>query len=80
MAAIYESEQDITYDDVLSYTDLPPGAIAQRPMTLEERRDYLLGQVALNYVKCVEMHEHGAGAWNVLSKWLHQLVEVQEEL
>lgn len=80
MAVIYESEQDVTYDDVLNYTDLPPEAFEQRPMTLEEKRDYLLGQVALNYVKCVETHEHGTRAWNMLSKWLHQLVEVQEEL
>ena len=69
------------YDEALNYTELPLEIIyEQRPQTPQERQEYLLGMVALTYTKCVEIGEHDAKAWNMLSKWLHDLVEVREEL
>lgn len=69
------------YEDALDYTELPLDLIIeQRPQTAEERREYLLGRVAIEYVKCVELGEHDAKAWNRLSRWLYDLVAIQEEL
>jgi hypothetical protein len=69
------------YDEALEYTELPMDIVVREcSLTPEERREYLIGRVALEYTKCLQQGEHDAKAWNMLSKWLHDLVQVQDEL
>lgn len=69
-------------DEVLEYTELPLDIVNDnlngvREQTPDERREYVIGMLAIEYTKLVETGIKDERAWNRLSRWLYDLVRLQ---
>lgn len=73
------------YDEVIEYTELPLDIVegnlnGVREQTPDEKREYIIGMLAIEYTKLVDTGIRDERAWNRLSRWLYDLVALQEEL
>lgn len=67
------------YDEAIEFHEAQLD-VPLRRQSPEEMREYVIGQLAVEYVRCIEGGIRDERAWNRLSKWMYALTELQEAI